>query len=132
METKVCTKCKRELPIENFHWRDKAKGTRRSECKDCHNAYMKNVYKDKKDTLQDLKSELKCAKCGENRGYVLDFHHRDPSTKGATIARMTSNNYTLDRVQKEIEKCVVLCANCHREFHHFNNTFNMSLDDYLK
>lgn len=98
METKVCTKCKRELPIENFHWRDKAKGTRRSECKDCHNTYMKNVYKDKKDTLQDLKSELKCAKCGENRGYVLDFHHRDPSIKEATIARMTSNNYTLDRV----------------------------------
>lgn len=132
METKVCSKCKRELPIENFHWRDKAKGTRRSECKDCHNAYMKNVYKDKKDTLQDLKSELKCAKCGENRGYVLDFHHKDPTTKESTIARMTSNKYTLDKLEKELEKCIVLCANCHREFHYFNKNFNTSLDDYLK
>ena len=91
METKICTKCGRELPIDRFHWRSKTDGTRRSECKDCHNEYMKKVYRNKKDSLQELKSEIKCAKCGESRGYVLDFHHKDPTTKEATIARMTSN-----------------------------------------
>ena len=41
METKVCTKCGKELPIEEFNWRNKSKGTRRSECKYCHSAFMK-------------------------------------------------------------------------------------------
>ena len=132
METKICTKCGRELPIDHFHWRNKANGTRRSECKDCHNQYMKEIYRDKKDSLQNLKSEIKCAKCGENRGYVLDFHHKDPATKEATIARMTSNKYTLDKLEKELEKCIVLCANCHREFHYFNKNLGITLDDYLK
>jgi hypothetical protein len=44
METKIRTKCKRELPIDDFNWRNKAKGTRRSECKYCHSAYMKAQY----------------------------------------------------------------------------------------
>lgn len=34
--TKICTKCGKELPIEEFNWRNKVKGTRRSECKYCH------------------------------------------------------------------------------------------------
>ncbi|MBR5939451.1 hypothetical protein IKZ77_02785 [Candidatus Saccharibacteria bacterium] len=93
---------------------------------------MKEIYRDKKDSLQNLKSEIKCAKCGENRGYVLDFHHKDPATKEATIARMTSNKYTLDKLEKELEKCIVLCANCHREFHYFNKNLGITLDDYLK
>lgn len=42
METKICTKCGRELPLESFNWRDKSKGTRRADCKECHNGYMKN------------------------------------------------------------------------------------------
>ena len=45
---------------------------------------------------------------------------------------MTSNLYTLDKVYDEIKKCVVLCSNCHREFHYFNEKDNsFSLKDYL-
>lgn len=132
METKICTKCQRELPLEDFHWRNKAKGTRRSECKDCHNGYMKIIYKDKVKSLQNIKANIKCAKCGESRGYVLDFHHKDPTVKEDTIARMTSNKYTLDKIQEEIDKCVVLCSNCHREFHYLSNSSNLTLDEYLK
>mgnify|MGYP003320115992 CR=1 FL=1 len=47
METKVCTKCGKELPLDQFNWRDKKKGTRRADCKDCHNGYMKNQYQQK-------------------------------------------------------------------------------------
>ena len=44
IETKVCTKCHKELPITDFNWRNKEKGTRRSECKYCHSNYMKQKY----------------------------------------------------------------------------------------
>lgn len=131
METKICTKCGKELSIEEFNWRNKAKGTRRSECKYCHSGYMKKVYQDKKQAVQALKEQSCCAKCGETRGYVLDYHHVDPSQKENTIARMTSNYYSLDKVNKEIEKCVCLCSNCHREFHHFEEINGITLEEYL-
>lgn len=132
MEYKICTKCGRKLPITDFNWRNKAKGTRRSECKYCHSAYMKKKYQQKKQQIQELKSQMKCAKCGESRGYVLDFHHLNPEQKENTIARMTSNNYELNKVYDEVKKCIVLCSNCHREFHHFKQrNEELTIDEYL-
>ena len=58
METKISTKCGKILPLENFNWRDKKIGTRRSECKFCHSGYMKNHYRQKKIEIQDLKIGL--------------------------------------------------------------------------
>ena len=131
METKICTKCKKELPICEFNWRDKSKGTRRSECKYCHTTYMKQIYEDKKDLIANIKAQIKCQKCGESKEYMLDFHHTNPNEKECNIARMASNNYRIDRVLDEIKKCIVFCSNCHREFHYFNDNYGISLDDYL-
>ena len=130
-ETKQCTKCKRILPLSEFNWRDKTKGTRRADCKYCHNQYMKDAYKKKQQEIEQLKASNKCAKCGESRGYMLDFHHIDPSIKKEGIAQMIANNYNLNEVYNEIEKCICLCANCHREFHHFERYNNITLEDYL-
>ena len=133
METKICTKCGKTLPVDQFNWRNKAKGTRRSECKFCHSSYMKQKYQEKKEEVQEIKSECRCVKCGDSRGYVLDFHHINPDEKENTIARMTSNNYQLDKVYNEIKKCIVLCANCHREFHYLQNkNSNFTLEEYLR
>lgn len=52
MDTKICSKCKKELPLDNFNWRDKMKGTRRSECKECLSKYMKKKYQQKKKEIQ--------------------------------------------------------------------------------
>ena len=41
--TKICTKCGKEKSLEDFHWRNKAQGTHRSECKECHNNHMKKA-----------------------------------------------------------------------------------------
>ena len=131
METKICTKCNQELPINDFNWRDKKKGTRRSECKYCHTKYMKEMYETKRSIVSDIKSQMKCKKCGENRYYVLDFHHLNPSEKETTVARMVSNNYQLEKTLQEIEKCIVLCSNCHREFHYLNDNCDITIDDYL-
>ena len=131
METKVCTKCKKELPIEDFNWRNKEKGTRRSECKYCHCKYMRDIYSEKKDLVSQIKFQEKCKKCGESKDYMLDFHHLDPSQKEEVIARMTSNNYRIDHTLNEISKCIVLCSNHHREFHYLNDNFGISIEDYL-
>ena len=134
METKICTKCGKILPLENFNWRDKKKGTRRSECKFCHSDYMKNHYRQKKIEIQDLKIGLKCVKCGYNRcGASLEFHHINPNEKDDTIARMISNNYALSKVQEEVQKCVVLCSNCHHEFNFLNNNNQLfTLEEFLQ
>ena len=59
----------------------------------------------------------KCQICGYNKcSDSLDFHHRDPETKkfGISVDGITRS---WSRVKNEIEKCVLLCANCHREVH---------------
>lgn len=57
----------------------------------------------------------KCAICGYNRCLLaLEFHHLDPLEKDFSISsRMTS----WKAIVKELDKCVLLCANCHREVH---------------
>lgn len=134
METKICTKCGRELPLDQFNWRNKSQGTRRSECKDCHNGFMKNKYQEKKIEIQDLKQNLKCTKCGYDKcGAALEFHHINPDEKDETIARMISNHYQLDTIYTEIKKCIVLCSNCHHEFHFLNNNdSSITLEKFLE
>lgn len=135
METKICTKCGRDLPLNQFNWRDKKKGTRRSECKFCHSTYMKNIYRQKKDELQALKTELKCKKCGYNKcGASLEFHHINPEEKDEKISSLMTHRYNLNNpdIQAELKKCIVLCANCHHEFHYlFDNQLVTSIEDFL-
>ncbi len=59
----------------------------------------------------------KCERCGYDRCMeALEFHHINPSQKDFSIS---NKGYTRSwkRVQAEIEKCVMICANCHREVH---------------
>ena len=60
-----------------------------------------------------------CVDCGLRSEYaeVYDFHHRYPEEKSSTIARLLDNAKRWDRIQKELDKCVLLCANCHRIRH---------------
>ncbi len=56
----------------------------------------------------------KCIYCGYNKcTAALDFHHRNPETKEFTITSKVS--YKWERIEKELEKCDLVCANCHRE-----------------
>ena len=59
----------------------------------------------------------KCQVCGYDK-YVgaLEFHHINPEEKDFGIASK-GYTYSWDKVKKEIDKCVLICANCHREIH---------------
>ncbi len=59
----------------------------------------------------------KCIKCGYSKyPEVLEFHHKDPSTKEFNLG-LNGLTRSWERTKKEIEKCDLLCANCHRERH---------------
>src|SRR3954471_13877800 len=63
------------------------------------------------------KQTLSCVRCGENDPITFDFHHRDPRKKDPRISEMWKKCWGITRIQAEIAKCDVLCANCHRKVH---------------
>jgi hypothetical protein len=70
---------------------------------------------------QKYKATLSCTKCGFNHPAALDFHHEDPDKKEANIHRLLSNGQ-FKKLEEEIKKCIVLCANCHRIHHYEENS----------
>lgn len=78
-----------------------------------------NVRNVKKQNVIELKKQSEgCIKCSEKRYWVLDFHHRDPSLKVESVARLIDEGRKWNTViWPEIKKCDVVCANCHRGFH---------------
>jgi len=91
----------------------------------------KRTYKDRKDYL--IKAVVKrrkqirlkaithlggkCIICGYSKyPEALEFHHKNPKQKDFNVSKK-GHCRSWKRVKKEIEKCVLLCANCHREIH---------------
>ena len=146
-DKKVCSKCKRELEVSNFRWKNKSKGLLHSQCKDCQKAQEKIHYQESKERQESVRltaefqkernillvekaRQCGCKKCGETRSYVLDFHHRNPNEKSNVLAHMIKSSSEAN-VIAELEKCDVLCANCHREFHYLEKEYGISYDEYL-
>ena len=70
-----------------------------------------------REMVSRLKLEMGCSRCGyREHPAALDFHHRDPRGKTATISKLASweRGDPEQSITAEIEKCVLLCANCHR------------------
>jgi len=58
----------------------------------------------------------KCCVCGYKKCIAaIDFHHKDPTKKDFSIKNLS--HLAWERMKKEVIKCVLLCANCHREHH---------------
>ena len=58
-----------------------------------------------------------CKQChGTFHPAIFEFHHRDPTTKDADPSKLFNRSW--ERILEEIDKCDLLCANCHRLIHH--------------
>jgi DNA repair exonuclease SbcCD ATPase subunit len=58
----------------------------------------------------------KCSACsGEFHPAVYDFHHTDPNVKESSVSRLLNSGWEI--IKAEIDKCELLCANCHRIQH---------------
>ena len=79
--------------------------------------YVKTHRRKTKEELVVYKGG-KCEICGYDKCLcALDFHHLDPTQKDFTIS--DSNIYkNLDKLKEEVDKCILVCANCHRELHY--------------
>lgn len=59
-----------------------------------------------------------CVCCGFNKfESALEFHHLDPKEKEINISEAYARNHSFKKIQKELDKCALVCANCHRGIH---------------
>ena len=82
--------------------------------------YLKKAVKKRRKALRLQAIRYKgsaCVFCGYNRcNEALDFHHLDESTKSFGLSQKGLTR-SWDKIQQEIDKCILVCANCHREIH---------------
>lgn len=131
MANKTCTKCGKPKPETKFAFRNKAKGIRSSSCKDCHTEYLREHYQHNKEMyiknarkqndkriannmtkLMEYLSKHPCVDCGEDDPIVLEFDHVRGNKSEPVSVMVHSKSW--QKVQKEIKKCDVRCANCHK------------------
>jgi hypothetical protein len=90
--------------------------------------------------LQEYLAMHPCSACGEANVVVLDYHHVDRSTKSFSISQVRglTKKVTEEQLIAEIDKCIILCANCHIKHEHFlhANTRQRRMspvrDEYIK
>lgn len=73
---------------------------------------------EKQEWLRNYKKDLECKECGEDHPAALSFHHRNPEEKDYEVSTMPNNGYAIENIKQEIEKCDVLCRNCHAKKHY--------------
>jgi 5-methylcytosine-specific restriction endonuclease McrA len=113
------------------HNEEKVLQGRKYKCKTCNKEYQAKWYKDNRrkhmdrvnhvrnrnkertrDFIYEHLSKNPCNICGESDILVLEFDHmRD---KKFNISEAIADNFSIETLKKEIDKCQVLCANCHR------------------
>lgn len=129
---KRCAVCKEIKAEEEFNWRWKAQGRRWGTCKKCQQQQKNHYYATHREEYNSRKrirtriirnsarqyvldylSAHPCVECGESDPMVLEFDHIH-GRKSKAVSVMVSEGRTFEAIQAEIDKCQVLCANCHR------------------
>lgn len=119
---KRCTQCKLKISTKSFY-KQSQKGVNNqtwyyydSMCIKCRLDYSyKRIRANKREAVVYMGE--KCADCGIldiNRPEIYDFHHLSPKNKEFSISKTTKS---LAKIKKELDKCILLCSNCHRTRH---------------
>lgn len=106
-----CNSCHKIVDIDEAY--SNTNPHRIKKCKSC----SKQQREDKNSYMTKFKKDG-CCICGETDIACLDFHHiRD---KKCQVSHMLT--YSYNKIEEEINKCVILCSNCHRKLHYYNLT----------
>lgn len=108
--TYLCIQCDRWLPESKYH------KFRALNCVDCFTNYDIIM-----EYVNEYKVKIGCKECGYNKKpNLLHFHHIDPKTKIDNIGDMIKDDKNFQNIVKEIDKCELLCSDCHIKKHGFN------------
>lgn len=112
-KTRLCLTCNITKPQTDFYlMSEKPYVKYSSHCKKCQ---ADRVRKMKQKAIDYLGGS--CSRCGYNKcNAALEFHHIDPSNKDITPSRLIAR-LSFKKIKEELDKCILLCSNCHREEH---------------
>lgn len=100
----ICFLCDKEF--------EDSQGRNRKRCHSCNTKIRR--YRTKQAAIEYLGGS--CVKCGyDEHQAALEFHHKDPSQKEFQIGKVANKSWEI--VKKELDKCELLCANCHAVEH---------------
>ena len=126
-EIKTCNHCQESKHLEKFPKHKKRKdGTwyRRRMCNPCYNLTKEFYRQEKRNWFKNYKESLSCSCCGYSKKthkhfstWALEFHHHDKNKSYNVGNMINQGGYALSTIQKEINKCIILCCRCHRENH---------------
>jgi hypothetical protein len=134
---KVCNGCGESKPVSGFYRHKGRKDGYQERCKACHVAYARNRYATRHAEVRAINDRSRqkkrlwviadklargCADCGYRQHVeALEYDHRPGEEKWTLTAtgrvwRPSAFNisWSLERIQTEVAKCDVVCANCHR------------------
>ena len=104
-------KDKQRAAWRRYYYRNKEKVLHRNR----ENRYRKIAW------LKEYKSLLICTSCGytfKGRESTCDFHHVSDDKEASIYTMVSRHGRSIESIKKEIEKCIPLCANCHRIEHY--------------
>lgn len=117
MDKKICVTCNQEKLINEFY-QQKGRKNGTSQCRLCFNKYCNSRWVSRKIQSIEYKGNS-CVDCGisyPTYPYVIfDFHHLNPEEKDVDWGKLRLRSW--DKITHELDKCVLLCSNCHRIRH---------------
>lgn|SRR3990167_8159070 len=134
---KICSKCNERKSFTDFYVKDSKANRLHAQCKLCYKEHRKTYYiqhyeknqesyrkraikfrtkvKDEyRNNLQKFLEDKFCVDCGETDKVVFELDHIDPKLKSFSISQAVRLGHRWDKVLEELQKCQVLCANCHK------------------
>ena len=117
---KQCKDCLAEKPLTEFYTNGKQPSGRqkyKASCIPCEDKNRRSFVEEKRRVISEIFGDS-CSICGYDKcNSALEFHHVDPSVKEIQPAKLINNYATIEKMLAELTKCILVCANCHREIH---------------
>jgi len=114
---RTCKDCSKEKPLEEFASAGVVNGVQyyRYRCVPCYSKFKTIRKNSLKEYVWSLKQNSSCVRCGFDDWRALQFHHKD--NKIANVSDMMRDGFSVQKLDEEIAKCEIICANCHQIEH---------------
>ena len=128
---KTCTICKQGKDLSEYNKHSGRKDGLQAQCRECSHKHFKNYYENNREKqfavvaarnkklihrnrewLAEYLSTHPCVDCSNSDIRVLEFDHLEHKIMG--VGKMVRHGSSIQKIQKEIDKCEIRCRNCHQ------------------